>query len=351
MMGHVTVFKKFVLILEHCLKVSKGEDVLILHDETIQEGLRDLMSYAAAALGANPQSLGYVPARRLVMKEFGQFAGAWRFGEPAAKTVIGALREADSVVLLGSDLDILFSEGLRSALRTGKRMLGLPYLTTEEMFFRLLPDTVEEVQALQRVSKTYFNLLDKAKEARITSEKGTDIRMELGRYRTNCSSGVVEKGVGFVGGLEILPAGQVTRVPNPGTANGTVVIDRSMGAHEYSPLREPFTVRVEKGFVTEIEGGVEADRLRRFLAGLEDPNLFNLTELGIGVNPRCKFAGEAAPAEDTHTEGCVSVALGCDVHLGGEVKAKAHMDSTSFFPTLDMDGKVVVEKGRLLFKS
>ena len=47
----------------------------------------------------------------------------------------------------------------------------------------------------------------------------------------------------------------------------------------------------------------------------------------------------------------MSVALGCDVHLGGEVKAKAHMDSTSFFPTLELDGKVVVEKGRLLFKA
>lgn len=348
-MGHLMVFKKFVLILEHCLKVSPGEEVLILHDETINNSLKDAMLYAVTSLRANPQSMGYVPRRRLVMKEFGLFAGAWRFGEHLPKAVIGALREADSVVILGSDLDMLFSETFKSILGDGKRIISLPYLTTEEMVFRLLPDDDEEVKALQGVSKKYFGLLNNAKRARITSEKGTEIEMELGQYKTNCSSGVVEKGVGFVGGMEILPAGQVTRVPNKHSANGVVMIDRSIGAYNFSPLYETIKIKVENGFVTDIEGQIEAKRLRKFIEELEDPNLFNLTELGIGVNPRCKFSGEAAPAEDTHTQGCVSVALGCDVHLGGDVQAKAHMDSTMWFPTLELDGKTVVEKGKLIF--
>jgi leucyl aminopeptidase (aminopeptidase T) len=289
-----------------------------------------------------------VPGRRLVKREFGLFAGAWQFEDATPKTVLGAIREADSVVIMGSDLDILFSEVFKAMLREGKKVIALPYLTDEEMFFRLLPESREEILELQAVSKKYFGLLDPAKKARITSEKGTDIRMELGQYRTNCSSGVVEKGVGFVGGMEILPSGQITRVPNKNTANGVVVIDRSIAAHECYHLHEDIKVTVENGFATKIEGGNEATRLRNFLEGLNDPNLFNLTELGIGVNPRCKFTGQAPPAEDTHTEGCVSVALGCDVHLGGEVKGKAHMDSTSWFATLELDGKVVVKEGKLV---
>jgi len=347
-MGRTAVFKKFILILEHCLKVSPGEEVLILHDETIDRHLIDLMTYAATSLKANPQSLGYAPCRRLVMKEFGQFAGAWRFGETVPKAVIGALRETDSVIILGSDLDLLFSDKFKSILREGKRVIGLPYLTTEEMFFRLLPDSYEEITALQAITKGYFELLNNAKHARITSTKGTDIQMELGQYKTNCSIGIVEKGIGFVGGMEILPAGQVTRVPNKNSANGVIIIDRSIGAYQYSPLYEAIKIEVKNGLVTNIEGKTEAKRLQRFINELEDPNLFNLTELGIGVNPRCKFSGEAAPAEDTHTHGCVSVALGCDVHLGGDVKAKAHMDATMWFPTLELDGKVVVGKGSLL---
>lgn len=348
-MGHVMVFKKFILVLEHCLKVTPGEEILILHDETINNNLKDAMLYAATSLKANPQSMGYVPRRRLVMKEFGLFAGAWRFEEPLPKTVLGALRGADSVVILGSDLDLIFSEQLKNILREGKRIISLPYLTTEEMFYRLLPDNYEEIIGLQTITKKYFELLNNAKRAKITSQKGTDLVMELGQYKTNCSSGVVEKGVGFVGGMEILPAGQVTRVPNKNSANGVVIIDRSIGAYNYSPLYETIEIKVENGLVTNIEGKTEAKRLQKFIDELEDPNLFNLTELGIGVNPRCKFTGEAAPAEDTHTQGCVSVALGCDVHLGGDVQAKAHMDSTMWFPTLELDGKTVVEKGKLIF--
>ena len=222
-------------------------------------------------------------------------------------------------------------------------------MITEEMFFRLLPNSYEEILALQTDSKKYFELLNNAKHARITSEKGTDIQMELGQYKTNCSGGVIEKGSGFVGGMEILPAGQVSRVPNKGSANGVVLIDRSIGAYEYSPLHEVIKLKVEKGLVTNIEGQREAKRLRKFIDDLEDPNLFNLTELGIGINPKCRFTGEAAPAEDTHTRGCVSVALGCDVHLGGEVQAKVHMDSTVWFPTLELDGKIVVKEGKLIF--
>jgi leucyl aminopeptidase (aminopeptidase T) len=283
------------------------------------------------------------------MKEFGRFAGAWRFGEVIHDVVLGALREAGAIVLLGSDLDLLFSERFKRLLRTGKRVIGLPYLTTEEMFFRLLPDSYEEIVALESSSKKYFDLLDNAKRARITSERGTDIEVELGQYRTNCSSGVVGEGIGFVGGMEILPAGQVTRVPNRNSANGIVLIDRSIGAYQYAPLFETIEIKVQNGLVTSIEGENEARRLRTFIEKLDDRNLLNLTELGIGVNPRCKFAGEAAPAEDTHTAGCVSVALGCDVHLGGEVKAEAHMDCTMWYPSLELDGKTVVEKGKLNF--
>jgi leucyl aminopeptidase (aminopeptidase T) len=349
-MGHVTLFNKFRLILEYCLQISPGDDVLIVEDETIETVFKDLMMFAAASLGANPQSISFVPNRRLIMKEFALFAGAWDLphGETLPKTVLGALAEADCAILLGSDLQMLFSSRFKEILSQGKKILSLPYMTTEEMFSRLLPDDQEEIVNLYEISKNYFKLIDKAKTARISSERGTDITMELGQFKTNCSSGIIETGGGFVGGLEILPAGQVTRVPNTGSANGIVLIDRSIAAHQYSELHESIAIEVKDGWVTQIDGGSEAARLRDFLDKLEDPNLYNLTELGIGVNPRCKFSGEAAPAEDTHTEGTVSVALGCDVHLGGDIKAKAHMDSTSWFPTLELDGNVVVEKGRLV---
>jgi hypothetical protein len=72
-----------------------------------------------------------------------------------------------------------------------------------------------------------------------------------------------------------------------------------------------------------------------------------LTELAVGVNPKCKFSGIGAPAEDTHVLGCVSLALGCDVHVGGSHVGPAHIDMTMRYPSITVDGKqLTVENGR-----
>jgi len=71
------------------------------------------------------------------------------------------------------------------------------YSTTEEMFTRLLPESVEEIRELQATTKRYYDLLKGAKRARITSKAGTDVEMELGKFGTNCSTGVIEEGLGL----------------------------------------------------------------------------------------------------------------------------------------------------------
>jgi len=49
-----------------------------------------------------------------------------------------------------------------------------------------------------------------------------------------------------VGGVEPLPGGQITRVPNTGSAIGVVIIDRTIGAHDYRELTEPIELQVRK---------------------------------------------------------------------------------------------------------
>lgn len=94
---------------------------------------------------------------------------------------------------------------------------------------------------------------------------------------------------------------------------------------------------------------MEAKRVGRFLASLDDDGeAYHLTELGVGTNKRCKLTGVAGPAEDTHTLGCVSLALGADIHLGGETRSACHLDMTMRSATLKLDGQLIVERGRLV---
>jgi 2,5-dihydroxypyridine 5,6-dioxygenase len=341
------LLKKGVLSLRHCLGAKAGDDLLVLHDETICQELIDVFMYAATSLGTQPHALSYASRRRLFMEEYGLFGGAWSFEDPIPKIVMGAMARADAILVLSSDIDFFFSDSLKQILGTGKRLISLPYLTTEEMLVRLLPADVEEINRVRAKTKRYFEALNTAKHAKVLSRGGTDIEMGLGEFGSNCSTGVIEQGLGFLGGLEVLPGGQVTRVPNTNSANGVLVIDRSIGAYEYGPLYDNIILDVEEGRVVNIRGQREAERLRRFLNGLSDPSLFHLTELGIGLNERCRFTGVAAPAEDTHTAGCVSMALGTDFHLKGKVRAKAHLDSTMWFATLQLDDQVVVKDGDL----
>jgi leucyl aminopeptidase (aminopeptidase T) len=258
------------------------------------------------------------------------------------------MKAANCVVFIGSDMDVFFSPGLRALLQEGVRMLLLPYLITRERFLRLTPETSEEILEVKEITEKYFHLMDKAAHARITSPAGTRLEVDLGHHRTGCSKGVLgtETG-GFVGGMELLPAGQVFRVPNKGSARGEIVLNRSLMAHEFAKLHEPIELTVREGYVVEVRGGNEAERLKDFFAKWKDPEIYNITELGIGTNPQCRFAGLVAPAEDTHTWGQATIAFGNDTHLGGNTRAPCHIDSTMWFPSLELDGKVVVERGKL----
>lgn len=349
-MTKIALLKRAMVILEHCLLLKPGDRILVLFDETIEERLPKVLASASAILGAEAQSMAYVPRRWTFEREYCQFGGAWRLKETLPKVVIAAMGGADCVVIINSDMDIFFSPSLREMLKAGLRVLLLPYLFNQERFLRLMPETKEEIDELKEVSERYFQILDKAQHARITSPGGTNIEMRLGNHKTGCSKGVVGTGEGgFVGGMELLPAGQVIRVPNKGSANGKIVLNRSLMAHEYTKLHEPIELIVKDGYVVEIRGGIEAERVKDFLAGWNDPEIYNITELGIGTNPRCRFAGIAAPAEDTHTRGQVTLALGNDTHLGGNTFASCHIDSTMWQPSLELDGKVVVERGKLKY--
>jgi 2,5-dihydroxypyridine 5,6-dioxygenase len=342
------LLKRSTVILQQCLQLKPDEHFLVLYDETVEISLPKALSAASALLGSVAQSMCYLPHRWLYEREFSKFGGAWRYEETLPRVVLGAMKAADCVVFVNSDMDCFFSPGLKALLKEGVRMLLLPYLINRERFLRLLPETPEEILELKETTEKYFRLMDEAGHARMTSPAGTCLDVDLGNHHTGCSKGVLGTGTGgFVGGMELLPAGQVFRVPNKGSAQGKVVLNRSLMAHEYAKLHEPIELIIKDGYIVDIQGGNEAIRLKDFLAKLKDPEIYNVTELGIGTNPRCRFAGLVAPAEDTHTWGQATIAFGNDTHLGGNTRAPCHIDSTMWFPTLELDGKVVVEKGKL----
>jgi 2,5-dihydroxypyridine 5,6-dioxygenase len=328
--------------------VAPGDNVLIVWDDvSASRDMAEALRAAVLACDAKPYVLTYEPDGHFERKDFCHFAAAsLRRNELRLPPIMkGALLGADCVILLISDLRVPFAPEFGEIISSGKRAIRITQFDSESSL-RMLPSSAEEVQRLADAVRRAGDRFARAREARVTSQAGTDLTLSLGQYKVGMHLGSADGTTG----LQILPGGQVARTPDDRSARGVLVIDRAIQANDYRDLTEPIRLIVEAGSVQRIEGELEAEKLRRFLKDLNDPNVYHLTELSLGVNRRCRFSGVAGGIEESHTAGAVAMAVGCDTHQGGSTPAPVHIDMTMRWATLELDGQRVVEEGKLLLE-
>ncbi len=127
------------------------------------------------------------------------------------------------------------------------------------------------------------------------------------------------------------------------TAEGTLVVDASIPYLGIGSIREPFTCRIEQGFITDIEGGGDQVKvLQDDIASHGDQNCWNIAELGVGLNPNARMTGNML--EDEGVLNTIHIGIGTSMMLGGTIKAATHYDLIMWDPTIEIDGKIV-QKG------
>ncbi|MDA8426711.1 MAG: aminopeptidase [Treponema sp.] len=230
------------------------------------------------------------------------------------------------------------------------------------MFKKTVPIDYEQLQERCRRLKA---VLDEAVSVRVTNAGGTDIVIGLRGRSARCDDGDYSS----PGSGGNLPAGEVFVSPELGTAEGLIVFDGSIDETAGVILiAEPIRCRVERGFVTSIEGGEEAARLRRALeAGAQGArkleaegsldrdkaaeyvrNARSLGELGIGLNPRAEIVGNML--EDEKAFHTCHFALGAN--YDEDAPALIHLDGLVSRPTISatMPGgkeKIIEREGEL----
>ncbi len=174
---------------------------------------------------------------------------------------------------------------------------------------------------------------------RITSDAGTDISAPIASDDAIIECGYVHE-AGFMAGC---PDGEVSSRPVEGTASGVFVID-GPGAVIGKP-EGPIRVYVDKGKVTAIEGDCpQAEQLREIIATVE--NADHVAEFGIGLNPASRPDGRLQ--EVKKRRGQVHIALGDNIYYGGTVKSNVHMDMVVTNPTVTLDDRLLVDRGRVI---
>lgn len=130
-----------------------------------------------------------------------------------------------------------------------------------------------------------YQALSSGKKVRVTTGKGTDIVVEIADQE------LIPYHARSSGGQAFLPPAEISEELVRSSANGTIVVDTTVGELRFGadlidPLGrvdEHVMITVENGLVVDIAGGQIAERLKNGLNRL-DKNLQTLVELGHGLS-------------------------------------------------------------------
>jgi len=308
-------------VVEQCLGVSAGEQVVLMTDDGTDEGVVAGLFESVAAHDGIP-ILARMPTPRLPGAE-----------PPGA--VAAMIRAAGAVIELTS-LFIGSSQARRRATERGVRYLAMPGVRTET--FRQGGPLDVDFERLRADAERVGTAWNSAHTFRLTSRGGTDLRGSVDGRPGRVLHGMAREPGSYMAPPDI----ESGTAPVEGTASGTVVIDADLLFMGQGPLREPVILHVEEGWVCGIDG-TESVRLTRMLERCGDEQMMNLAEVSLAFNPAGTVC--SVPMETESARGTAHVALGNSIAYGGIVDAVAHLDCVMRDATLELDGREVMVEG------
>ena len=309
-------------------QVKKGENVLILCDSTTSD--------IGKMLASQVHKLDAFPILTIIPPLKGHYA-------PVPEPIAAMAMRVD-VIIAPLASNIAHSSLRTEVLNAGVRLMVLPGLNEKVLTSGLFD--VDFHKARVKCEKM-ADLLGEAKVAKATTAKGTNITLSLEGREGQSQSGFAVKGV-----LAGPPQMEALCCPVEGTAEGRIVCDVSISGlpskldFKDKLLSEPVEIIVHKGLAKEIRGGREAKQLKEWLESMNDPTVYNIAELGVGMNPNMKFDGTV---RDEAVVGGIHIALGENCCFpGGSLKSPVHLDFIISNVTLELDGTAVLKEGKLL---
>ncbi|MBI4479146.1 MAG: aminopeptidase [Acidobacteria bacterium] len=256
-------------------------------------------------------------------------------GQEVPEVVAAAMEGADVVFQVVTHA-MTHTEATKRALAAGARVLVLRGVSEDMMLHGAINADYQQIAVrCARLAEK----MNAASTARVRTGLGTDLAMSLVGRQSLVLDGIIKGPGRFVA----MPDGETAIVPLEGSAQGTLVVEHTMDG--VGLLDEPIRMTVASGRVVSIAGGTSAQQLQQIVSAA-DANATNIAEFAIGTNPDARLIGNMG--EDKKREGTVHIAIGDSHVIGGTVKSNIHLDGLLLHPTVELDGQLVVENGRLL---
>jgi leucyl aminopeptidase (aminopeptidase T) len=307
------------MIVHHSARIQPGENVCIVCD-TNTFSIAKVLAEACYAAGAETVLTMMTPREM--------------HGNEPPRVVAAAMLGAD-VILAPTTYAITHTKARLEASKRGARTVILRGITEDSMIHGAMLADYNEIYA---TSNKLATKLSRAKKIKLITDLGADATFFVeGREGLALGGIVIEPGK-----FTSLPSGEAAIAPLEGRTQGNIIIDFAMDG--IGLLSQPIKLEVINGRVISIQGGKEAQELKKLLQG--DEGAFNIAEFAIGTNAKSRMKGNMA--EDKILRGCVHVALGDNHTIGGMIESKVHLDGVILNPTVEIDGQLIVNKGVLL---
>lgn len=308
------------LILKKCMSLKQEETCLIVTDKN-KLNIANSLFDAAKEITSETVEIMEIPVGKLNSEE-----------QP--EHVKEIMKKFD-VVLIPTTKSLSHTEARKEASEAGARIASMPGIT-EDMMLRAID---VEYDKMSEKGENIKKILERGDKIKVLTEKGTNIEFTVKERKIDIDKGIYSE----KGKWGNLPAGEVAFAPLENDANGVFVADISIGG--IGMVDKPVKITVKGGYAVDIEGGNAANKLKETIKGL-GKEARNIAELGIGTNHKAKAKGSVL--EDEKVLGTAHIAIGDNFSLGGNVKAPCHIDCVFKEPTILVDNKKIMEKGKLL---
>lgn len=331
----------FAEICLHQLKMSgvhEGERLIVLTQGN------ERLDYADAFMAAGQRLGAHMYHMRLPSPSV---SGGWNVGTTGLADMPEAVEALKNCDMLIDCVFLLFSPEQLAVQAAGTRVLTV--VEPPELLARMLPN-----KELREKVEIAGELLSKASTMRITSAHGTDVTYKLNTYPTVTEYACTDE----PGRWDHWPSGFVFTGGDDDGVDGTIVVapgDVLLPQNIY--VREPLTYTIEKGLITDIRGGLEAEIVKSYMASFNDKRGFGMSHVGWGMNRDAEWhrmvPGEfpgGMGMEPRSFYGNVMFSTGPNNELGGSNDTACHLDIPMRNCSLFLDDEPIVRDGDIVKK-
>ncbi len=314
------------VLVEQMLNVQPDEHVLIYADTATDRRVVESTAAAVHISGGQAGAYLYETRPEVLM-------------EPPRP--LAAAMKASDVVIEFAVRPAFWSKAWDISLEAGSRNICLTGMTPD-MMIRCI-GKVDQLK-MGELGDTLVELTKASNKMEITSPAGTNLACELGNRPVYHNSGIITKP-----GESTFLGGQVSWAPIEESINGILVFDGAISPpQELCLIETPIKLTLERGQITNIEGGSEARTLEAWLKSFNNPKMFKLAHYAYGFNPGARLTGDIL--EDERIFGSVEMGFGTQrAKFEGTIgSAPGHTDGIVVNPTVILDGTVIEQEGKYI---